>query len=453
MAQLSSPLLRKAFRFGSGAGIVIGERDLEVCLVRVRPGGARILALRRIENFRERPAAEWGAEYAKLLSESGLTHLAALAVLPRNEVIVRLVQLPGVDDKDAASAIQFQLDTLHPFAADEVFYDFQRAGRSGAFVVAIAERRVVDSYTALFAEAGVALAGLTFSGGAVFPSLRLFNEPLAEGFVAVAGLAAEDGPPFELYGESPTYPLLSVAMDAPADRAAALSAAELRLAPEEAARDLIDVLPAWKSAPDRLDFSPAGRSRLAMPWSAGLAASCPRLCSPVNLLPPEARTVTSRGIYVPTIVLGVVLALLTTALGLRAYAMDRRYSALLESQIRQLEPAAKQVEILDKQIASAADHVREFDEFRKQTRRDLDLVQDLTQTIAPPGWITGLQIDPNAVIISGEAEQADTLLKKLDSSPYLTAAEFTTPLSRNSSGEMFRIRCGRKPGPPAGGAK
>src|SRR5262245_8707073 len=140
MAELRAPFLRRIFRFGTGAGIVIGERDLHITLVRVRPGGARLLATLHIPDFRECPAAEWGAEYSAFLQKHSAGHLAALVVLPRHEVIVRQVRLPGVSDNDAPAAIRFQLDTLHPFPEDEVVCDFRRAGRSDAFIVAIAER-------------------------------------------------------------------------------------------------------------------------------------------------------------------------------------------------------------------------------------------------------------------------------------------------------------------------
>ena len=260
MAELKLPLPRALARFGTGCGVVVDGGDLVVTLGRVRPQGARLVAALRIEGFRERPAAEWGAEYAHLLQAHGAADARALLVLPRHEVIVRTLKLAGVRDEDAPAAIRFQLDALHPYGDDEVGCDFQRAGRSDAFVVAIAERRTLEFYTALFAEAGVALAGITFSGGAVYSALRLFDGPPAEGFVAVAGLKASDGEEWELYGESPSHTLFSARLDAPLERAVQLAAAELRLDGAEA-RDLIDLLPAWQSAPDDSDFSEAGRSR------------------------------------------------------------------------------------------------------------------------------------------------------------------------------------------------
>ncbi|WP_321475901.1 PilN domain-containing protein [uncultured Paludibaculum sp.] len=444
MAQLKSPLLRSLFRFGTGAGIVIGADSLTVYLARVRPGGARLLDTLTIGGFRQRPASEWGAEYAAFLQKHSLQHLSAIAVLPRNEVVVRLVRLPGVADDDAAAAIRFQLDTLHPFPEDEVVYDFQRAGSADGFVVAIAERRILDFYTALFAEAGLKTAGFTFSGGAVFPSLRLFGVPPAEGFLAVHGLLAGAEAPFELYGESSAYPLFSAELDVPLDRAGALAAAELRLPAETEPRDLAELLPVWQSAPDNQDFSDAGRSRAALPWAASLAAACPRLGTPLNLLPLEQRVVSSRAAYIPTIFLLVVLACVTGALLARNAMMDRKYGEQLQAEIKRLEPTAAKVAALDLKIADESERIRDLDGYRLRTKESLDIVLEFTKMLPPPAWIQSLQIDPKAVVIQGETEQADGLLKKLDASPHFAGSEFTAPLSRTPGGELFRVRANRE---------
>lgn len=46
--------------------------------------------------------------------------MSATVLLPRREVIVRQVTLPGVGASDKEGAIRFQLDTLHPYRDAEV---------------------------------------------------------------------------------------------------------------------------------------------------------------------------------------------------------------------------------------------------------------------------------------------------------------------------------------------
>ncbi len=107
--------LRSLLAFGTGVGIEIRARDLAVTISQVRPNGVKAATAAVIENFRERPAAEWGAEYLRFLRENGASHIAATVVAPKREVIVRQIALPGVARKDLAAAIGYQIETLHPY--------------------------------------------------------------------------------------------------------------------------------------------------------------------------------------------------------------------------------------------------------------------------------------------------------------------------------------------------
>src|SRR3954463_201236 len=112
--------LRKLLAFGSGIGIEIGADSLEIVAARVRPSKIEVVGRLVIPNYATRPAGEWGPEYTRFLKSVGMGHLSAAVLLPRREVIVRQLALPGVTSKDAESAIRFQIDTLHPFGDEDV---------------------------------------------------------------------------------------------------------------------------------------------------------------------------------------------------------------------------------------------------------------------------------------------------------------------------------------------
>src|SRR5271154_3031170 len=79
------PYWRRALAFGTGFGIAIGERNLEAAIVRARPSGARPITTATIHDFRNRPAAEWGAELLRFVTAACETRLAATVLLPRNQ--------------------------------------------------------------------------------------------------------------------------------------------------------------------------------------------------------------------------------------------------------------------------------------------------------------------------------------------------------------------------------
>jgi hypothetical protein len=164
--------LRKLLAFGTGIGVEIGAADLEVVVTRVRPTGIQVLGRLVIAGFAGRPAAEWGAEYAAFLKPLGARHLSATVLLPRREVIVRQLGLPGVASKDVESAIRFQLDSLHPYGEDEVVWGWSPLGY-GAVLVGIVRRAVIDRYLELFTAAGIAASSFTFSAAAVHAAIRV----------------------------------------------------------------------------------------------------------------------------------------------------------------------------------------------------------------------------------------------------------------------------------------
>lgn len=451
--------LKKWCAFGRGIGIEIagphGSETLRITAVRVRPNGARVTARLDIEDFPHQPAGVWGTEYANFARKLGLRYLGATVILPRRDVIVRQLSLPGVSDKDLPAAVGFQLDGLHPYPEDEVVASWSRLGGTAAVAVAIVRRAVVERYTGLFAEAGIKLACFTCSATAIYSALRLFNAALPSEILAIE----HSGDEVELYGESPTRALFSASLpssttrqsedsqpvdagSAPSEsskwthdaRAAGLACAELRIhssndAPIEP-RPLEELLHA---AP-------------ALPYAAALASACPRLSLDLNLLPAEQRQSSSRALWIPTAALGAIVLLLAGALGAFPAYENRKYMRSLEAQIAQIQPLAKRAEALDRAADVARLRTQQLDDFRRRAKADMDVLEEMTHILPPPTWLNLLEINRAQILIAGEADQAATLLKTIDSSPLFKSSEFIMPPVRTQTGEMFRIRTNREPG-------
>jgi Tfp pilus assembly protein PilN len=429
--------IRTLLAFGTGVGIEIRERDLGVAISHVRPNGVRIAGSVVIHDFRERPAGEWGSEYLKFLRENGASHLAATVVAPKREVIVRQVALPGVENKEFGAAVGYQVDTLHPYGEDEVAYGWQHVSENGTALVGIMRRSTFDAYLEKFAEAGVAVACFTFSAAALHGAARLLSAPPPEGFLATA--ATESGE-IEVYGESPSRPVFSAQFDLPADRAAALAAAELRLPPETTALPLYQILPPPVSAGIEFDFS-----RSTMPYAASLAGACPRLAPAANLLPEDKRRSNSRLLFIPSAILATLLLLAAGAVFGYSKIEEKHYLATLEAESASLQPKVMKIAVLDKSLERARARVRLLDEFRGRSKYDLDTLNELTKLLAPPIWTNYVEMTRDSISLSGEAEQAAPLLKLIDSSLYFRDSSFVIPIVRAATAEQFRIRAARRP--------
>lgn len=439
---MSSQQYRKWLAFGSGAGIEIGDRDLDVTLVRVRPSGVQTTGTLRIERYAERPAAEWGAEYARFLKKHNGSHLAATVLLPRREVIVRQLSMPGVNDRDLSQAITFQLDGLHPFSEDEAIHAWSRMDDGANVLVGITRREVIDRYAGLFAEAGIKIAAITFSAAVVYASLRIFGAPPAPGFLA---LMEGDGE-VEAYGESEARPLFSATFETPnrqfAERARGQAAAELRLPLETAAVPIAQVLPKPNGAPEGFTVSDQ-----PMTYATAVVAACPRAGLHVNLLPPERRETSSRIMFLPTIVLAGLLAIVAGSLFAYSSYEDRQYLAKLQAEISRLDPEARKPLMMDQAIEHARARALMLDQFKQRTRADLDALAELTKIFEPPAWVNSLELTRDQVRIAGEASQAPGLLKLIDKSPLFEGSEFAAPMSRTANGDVFAIRARREGAP------
>jgi Tfp pilus assembly protein PilN len=428
--------LRKLVRFGSGVGIEIGAKDLAVVAARVRPGGIRILGRLAIPDFAARPAAEWGADYARFLHSLGAGYLSAAVLLPRREVVVRQVALPGVAAADMEAAIRFQLDSLHPYGEDDISWGWSPGG-PGSAMVGIALRSAVDRYIQLFTAAGILVSNFTFQAAALHAAIGLNGAGHPEGFVALGPAAGA----VQVYGESPARPIFSAELEMPEERAAALALAELRLPPDTAPLKLEEALPQPEGNPADNDLS-----RSAMPYATALAGAFPRLAPAANLLPPEDRRYGSRVMWVPTAVLAVALIAILGGAAVWWRVSQRRYLDSLHAQIATLAPRQQRAAFLARETTHALARAQFLDQYRTQTRRDLDLLRQLTRLIESPAWTRSISIDRDTVRLSGETPQATALWKILDSSRLFRNSNLDSNQPSGAGGENFAISATRETG-------
>jgi len=428
-ALLEAPWWRRALLFGTGVAIAPGDADLEIAIIRSRPAGSRLVASGRVQDFRSRAAAAWGAELSAFLAASGERGAPVTLVLPRGAVIESTLSLPGVPAKEVPGAIELQLDALHPYGDEQVAWGWSRAS-SSEVLVGIVRQSVLETFETLFSEAGIGLAAVTFSSAAVHAAIRVRTAAPAS-FLAFIPLAGS--PRTEIYGESGNRAVYSARYPFPAEQATALARDELRLDETFPALELSRALPV------------AGSESSASPVAvaAALAASAPFFAQPANLLPKDRRATRSR---VGWIAVATAAALLVVAAlvvwGVLPAMEQRRYMRDLGRQAQALERPALRAQTLERQIASARARIAAIDDLRRRPQADLDVLNELTRLLPAQAWTNTVEIYPDSVVISGEADQAASLVKVLDSSPLFQNSEFT--LTHTGQTEQFRIRTLRR---------
>jgi len=425
---VASAGLRKWLAIGTGVGIEIGADHLSVAVVRVRPAGKQLLGFRRIEGYRERPASEWGAEYASFLRGLRAHNLPATVLLPRQDVIVRLIALAGVEDRDLASAISYQIDSLHPYTEEEAAYTWARLPGWPEVLIGITRNEVVNGYSNLFAEAGIKIASLTFSAPALYSAIRLHNTP-PQGFLTLMG---QNGT-WEAYGESEARRLFTGVFERPAEVVVPMVLSELRLESD------VTPIPVDGLLGLGVDQDTAGAAL------AAVGSACPRLTLQANLLPAERRAQLSRFRYAPTAALAAMLLVALAVLSAQPAYQNARYLKQLEAEIARLEKQAAKVQQIDKEVEHMRHKQALLERFASRSKADADALLELTHLLKPPAWLQSVQINRDDVQFSGEAEQAAPMVKIIDDSPLFRESAFAQPMGRTAGGmESFIIRAGRE---------
>ena len=431
--QTAIPFFQKWRSFGTGLGVEIGPENLQVTLTVVRPAGIRILDTLEILRYRERPSAEWGADFQAFLDKHKITHLSATVVLPSGDCISRSLALPGVPDGELAAAVRYQLDGLHPFPEEEAAHSFSRlsAPHQSHLSLAIARIAVIEDYASLFDEAGIAVASFLTPAAAIYSAMRILQAPPAQQFLAVD----EDESGLQLYAETKTFPIYCVRFPASSDRAISASSAQIRLPEDAPIARLASLLP----QAEKLEIS----SPVA--YAASLAGALPSQALSLNLLPVDRRKTSSPWRWVPTIVLLVLLMAIGLTLAYYQNYENQRLLGLLDGEIAKLQPRLANVRTLDSQIVAAQKKLDFLGTIADHPRQDLESLRELTRIMPATSFVSRMDMTRTDIGLVGEVDQSLELLKLLDSSPLLRDSEFSSPPSRNAQGkEIFQIRTKRE---------
>src|ERR1039458_6288674 len=84
--------------------------------------------------------------------------------------------------------------------------------------------------------------------------------------------------------------------------------------------------------------------------------------------------------------LAAAVLLVGGGLLLNAHLTERRYLRQLQAEITALEPVARHADALSIEIQQDRARVQLLDQFRNQTRADLNALNELTRLVEPPAW-------------------------------------------------------------------
>src|SRR5438128_4087915 len=152
----------------NSVGIEIAGKHLRLAIVRSNFGHLRLVAVHRIADFLDLDEGERGKAIRALIKNGRIPTARVYLAIPREQGIVRQVDLPSEMGQKLADVVKLQVETLSPWPLDEIYWDFAREPhrknqKLATITIAIIPRTVLDPWMAFFKSLGVPLSGATLS--------------------------------------------------------------------------------------------------------------------------------------------------------------------------------------------------------------------------------------------------------------------------------------------------
>jgi Tfp pilus assembly protein PilN len=171
-----------------------------------------------------------------------------------------------------------------------------------------------------------------------------------------------------------------------------------------------------------------------------LAVAIGRRQAALDLLPRAMRSrAPSRSQWV-TAGLAALVAVLGASLAVTHGYTQERYVRRIADEIRRLDPDAKAVERLARDVAEHKRLLSLLRSVEAGSLRTLAVLEDLTNLVPADAWLQAVTMDRQGVELTGQATAASQLVPLLESSAVLQRVEFTSPVTRAQGKEQFRLR-------------
>jgi Tfp pilus assembly protein PilN len=424
-------------------GIEIAGSDLRLAVLRSSFGKVRLIGVHRIADFVGLDEVQRRNAIAALLKNNRISATRVYLALPREQGIVRQLDLPSDLGQKIADAVRLQVETLSPWTLDEVYWSFAREPQKKnrkllTVTVAMIPRTALDPWIACFKSAGLPLSGATLSSLAyghgasalwsdAVPTVVLHREQSYIEGILVNGshIAALTSPSTENADPPKAF----------VDRLVS----QARLPSSEGARLLVC---GGDADPSSLEDNPRVPIENAKPESAKDFGAIATALLPLkesafksNLVPPELRYRESQLKLVPAYVAGFIAICMGLALLAREPYQNMVYASRLDGEIRKVAPQVAEVAAQETELNQLSERARALAAHLRDHDYNLEALVELTRVLPAPAFLASYSYQDGAITISGFAESASEIQNLLENSSLFRGVEFTNSVTRDASGK------------------
>jgi general secretion pathway protein L len=427
----------------TAVGIEVSGNSLRIAITRSSFGKLRVLRYSEIPGFTELSPEDCRAALSKVVKEYRVPTSRVFLSLPREQGLVRQLELPSEIGDKLKSAVGLQLESLCPWPVEDVYWDFSHdSSRSvGKFVtvsVVIIPRTVLDPWIELLRSVRLPLSGASLSSLScahavtalwrdAAPTLVLNCETnYVEGSVVVGSRIGS----VTLKGDT-TAEHARAAVEHLVSQARIDSSAETRVLVYGPAASVLD-------GANNVSL-PVEEASAKAPFAFGaIAASMAGIRKTffgTNLVPTALRHRQNQLQLVPT----YVLVLLAVALGILLIAREpyqlAAYASILDAEIQKLTPVARDVSLQETQLNNLSAKHRTLTSHFQNRDSNLEVLRELSRALPDAAWLSSYSYQDGAITISGFADASSEVQRIVEDSPLFKDALFTSPVSRDASGK------------------
>ena len=438
--------------FGTALGIEIHGPDLLLAAVRK---GFRHFELQDhavIADFRTLPPAQLREQIRQSLRSHATLKDRVVLGIPRDEAVVRWLELPLEVEENLDQMVQFQVERLEPTEETGSYFEYQVLEKDEAkakllIQITMLPQATLDRYLEILQSADLYPVAIRLSSIAYHqlmlahadgfpdgqPSLALALNPGSIEMVLISGASKYFSQKVALADEPLTLPSILRHVDAFLSQVGPVGGelCKIYLSGARAGSLLAEFQTRFEDCEllgAHLQLAPENlRAETAEPFlpAAGLAISGLNRSGPAryNLIPEEKRLVLERSSMAPTAVLAGLLAVMAVALLGRGYFQQSDLTHQIQTELDALQPRVRQVMELRERTRRAEARLAELQELMQGRQKVLGILREMTEKTPDDAFLDHLSIRGEQVTMVGYATSASALLSNLTTTEFLDTVE------------------------------
>jgi Tfp pilus assembly protein PilN len=437
----------------SSLGIEIRENDLVLTALNKGIKQWAVANFKTVSNYKQVNKIELKKEINRFIKSHKVAREHIVLGVPRDQVILRLVELPREVEENLKQVMKFQVESLTPSEEEQPCYDYTILNRGPedprlTILLAMIKKSALDEYLALLNEVGVrpnsvqvsavALSNVVLSGhNNLTPETYLmfnFTQGQLE-LLAIRNKQLLYSKYRKLNGAPPNADLLLDEIDK------ALS--NLRIEDGQIEKiwfcgeETETILPEFRErVPDCAPLSerlagklgkkmqPFRANELATSIGLALGGLSKRPPVNINLLPEDQRVRISQLVYLPSLLLLLAAIGLGIAMYTRSYFQEKELLRQLTAEVDKLNKEAASVKKVKKDIDALQQRVNFIESIVTKPDVSLEIWKDLTIRLPDDAYLRSFRYQKGEVNLNGfTGVRANTLMPLLEKSPFLKDVE------------------------------